>query len=276
MSEWTTFGKSMVEIKRRAFQRSLNVIVKPSGRICVTANRTTSVRRIYRFLREHQEWLDGVLVEYERLRSRYPRKQFCSKERSFLYLGRNRILNYRSSPRKRVFFSVEGSCLNAWVPEVEWLDSHSWGQPQPHMKRPLLKFYESQGRKLLAERLQHWSQRMELSPKKVSYRSQKTRWGSCSIEGHISLNWRLVAAPMEKLEYVIIHELAHLMHHNHSKSFWRLVERHCPDHREHRRWLRDRMHDFDFLAKRSELYEEDEDPEQPRVVQGQRLFPSIY
>jgi predicted metal-dependent hydrolase len=72
----------------------------------------------------------------------------------------------------------------------------------------------------------------------VSVRNQRSRWGSCSAAGRISLNWRLVQMPVPVRDYVLLHELAHLKHPNHSARFWQLVERLCPSYREARAWLR--------------------------------------
>ena len=72
----------------------------------------------------------------------------------------------------------------------------------------------------------------------VTVRAQRTRWGSCSPTGRISLNWRLIQLPPSVSDYILLHELAHLTHLNHSARFWREVERICPWHREARAWLR--------------------------------------
>jgi predicted metal-dependent hydrolase len=82
--------------------------------------------------------------------------------------------------------------------------------------------------------------------KAVTVRAQRTRWGSCSPTGRISLNWRLLQLPPSVSDYVLLHELAHLTHLNHSARFWREVERICPWHREARAWLRGnaRLHAF--------------------------------
>lgn len=74
---------------------------------------------------------------------------------------------------------------------------------------------------------------------RITIRDQKTRWGSCSAKGTLSFNWRLMLAPPAVLDYVVVHELCHLTHMDHSKAFWSLVESICPDYRTHRKWLKD-------------------------------------
>ena len=74
---------------------------------------------------------------------------------------------------------------------------------------------------------------------RITIRDQKTRWGSCSARGTLSFNWRLMLAPPAVLDYVVVHELCHLTHMDHSKAFWALVESVCPDYRVHRKWLKE-------------------------------------
>jgi hypothetical protein len=82
------------------------------------------------------------------------------------------------------------------------------------------------------------AERMGVEPARVQIRAQRTRWGSCSRTGRLSFNWRLVHAPPEVLDYVVVHELAHMVHPNHSQDFWTLVHAHCPGYPAHKRWLR--------------------------------------
>jgi hypothetical protein len=83
-----------------------------------------------------------------------------------------------------------------------------------------------------------WANRMGVRFSAISIRDQKTRWGSCSSRGTLSFNWRLVMAPRVVLEYVVIHELAHLKQPNHSPAFWQIVAQHFPDYKKARAWLR--------------------------------------
>lgn len=79
---------------------------------------------------------------------------------------------------------------------------------------------------------------------RITIRDQKTRWGSCSAKGTLSFNWRLMLAPPEILDYVVIHELCHLTYMDHSAAFWRKVESVCPGYRTARRWLKDHGHEL--------------------------------
>lgn len=82
------------------------------------------------------------------------------------------------------------------------------------------------------------ARRMNAKPKAVSIRDQRTRWGSCSSRGNLAFNWRLVMTPPSVLEYVVVHELAHMFELNHSKNFWDIVARYFPEYQKARSWLR--------------------------------------
>ena len=77
-----------------------------------------------------------------------------------------------------------------------------------------------------------------VSPKSVSIKNYKSRWGSCSSNGELTYNWRIILAPHRIVDYVVVHELCHLLEHNHSPKYWKHVEHYVPNWREHRDWLR--------------------------------------
>ncbi len=84
----------------------------------------------------------------------------------------------------------------------------------------------------------HWARVMQVTPLKIAIREQKTRWGSCSSTGTISYNWQVIMAPAEVMEYLVIHELSHLIEPNHSQQFWRIVKEFDADYVQHRLWLK--------------------------------------
>ena len=90
----------------------------------------------------------------------------------------------------------------------------------------------------IGKRVRHYCEIMGVTVGWVTVKNQKTRWGSCSAKGNVNFNYQLAFLPEELLDYVVIHELAHRRHMDHSKEFWAEVERYCPDYRERREMLK--------------------------------------
>lgn len=100
------------------------------------------------------------------------------------------------------------------------------------------RWYRRAAAREIGPRLDAAAQALGTTYTTLAIRGQRTRWGSCSGRGAMSFNWRLLLAPEPVLDYVVWHEACHLRVMDHSPRFWALVRRHCPDHEEHRRWLR--------------------------------------
>jgi hypothetical protein len=103
----------------------------------------------------------------------------------------------------------------------------------------LRRFVMQKAKRHLTELLLHAASKNGFDVGKISVRLQKTRWGSCSRKGDISLNAKLLFLPRELVDYVLMHELCHTVHHNHSRDFWLLMEKHLPNTHEYRRAIRD-------------------------------------
>lgn len=96
----------------------------------------------------------------------------------------------------------------------------------------LINFYKEKANEILPFVVDDKAELMKLYPSSLKFRNNKTRWGSCSFKNGIILNTNLMKFPIKVIEYVVIHELAHIMHKNHSKQFWSLVEKYCPNYKE--------------------------------------------
>jgi predicted metal-dependent hydrolase len=113
------------------------------------------------------------------------------------------------------------------------------GEPgEDAVREALERWYKRQARAEVAWRLDDATARAGTDYTSLSIRGQRTRWASCSSRGAMSFNWRLLLAPLEILDYVVEHEVAHLEVLGHSRRFWALVARRCPDYKRHERWLR--------------------------------------
>ncbi len=235
--------------KRRVFGRlvssRLKMTVDQKGELQVIAPKQVSTSVIQEFVLASLDWIEKQQARQtarrEALLKSNPPKKFLPGE-FFRFYGIERELVFESSNNAKLRFEIVESYLVAHLP-VPLMDAavdveHSKTLYQS-LKEGLAKFTETEARRHLTERIQFWSEKMKLKVSGVSFRNQKTRWGSCSTAGHISLNWKLVFAPEAVIDYVVIHELAHLVHANHSELFWNLVETFDPEARLHRRWLRD-------------------------------------
>ncbi len=121
---------------------------------------------------------------------------------------------------------------------ADWIERQRARLTQPVVDADERRALRVRARAELPPRLLALARQHDLVVSKVSIRNQRTRWGSCGRDGHISLNWRLLLMPAHVCDYVLVHELMHLRRMDHSPAYWRLVAAACPGHREARGWLR--------------------------------------
>lgn len=105
-------------------------------------------------------------------------------------------------------------------------------------KRDLDKFYKDESKKIIPPLVEKYSLTMNLFPTSIKYRKNKNTWGSCNYKNGLNFNTLLVKFPLEVIEYIVIHELAHIKHKNHSKEFWNLVYYYCQDYKNREKLLR--------------------------------------
>lgn len=173
-------------------------------------------------LSEHTRWVLDRKAKYDSYRDDVPDRRFEPGE-TFPYLGEDYELVVE--PRQKSVVADETIRLRQSAVD------------QSSVKRALRNFYRREAREHLSDRLDHFAEEMSLEYDGLEIRNQRTRWGSCSTNGTISLNWRLLMTPEDVVVYVIIHELAHLREQNHTEAFWSLVAEHDPDYEEHAEWL---------------------------------------
>ncbi len=112
-------------------------------------------------------------------------------------------------------------------------------QPKDAATAALEKRYRDAAKEYIPKRVEYYHAFTGGEYQKITIRDQKTRWGSCSSNGTLSFNYRLMLAPPRVLDYVVVHELCHLTHMNHSTAFWEMVSSILPDYKEHRKWLKE-------------------------------------
>lgn len=206
----------------RAKRRTIALIIERDGTLTVRAPKRVALGDIEKFIHEKTDW---ILRTREKIKStiKIPKKQYADGER-FLFLGNE----------------YELKLVKAQRPALKFADGFTLGvTAQKRGEQTFIRWYKEQALRVFSERVKFYANLHGFSPKQVKVTSAKTRWGSCSSSGTLNFTWRLVMAPLDVIDYVVIHELAHLRVKNHSPKFWRVVAETCPEYKKYRKWLRE-------------------------------------
>lgn len=192
--------------------------------ICVVAPTDEGVNVVSEFVQSKAPWIFRTYQHYLRIKEKIGGE---FQRNMLLFLGN----------RYKILITKDRVCEYAVVSEnLMQITFHV--KDKRSYKRYLHEWYKEQTRKVLEERISVISSRLHLTYKKISVKALSSKWGSCSKNGNLSFNHLLVMLPVKVIEYIIVHELVHLIEFNHSKKFWNHVESAIPDYKEHRNWLR--------------------------------------
>lgn len=211
----------------RTDRRKTATVKVEEGRVSVVVPRSTSTDKVQALVSRKTRWIREKLLLHREHQPPKP-KEHVSGE-CFTYLGRNYRLKVESGPSKSV--KLKGGRLVVQVPP-------SVQKRDQYVQNALTDWYRAHALEKLQEKVERYSKVVRVSPASVGIKTFKARWGSCSTKGNVELNWKVIIAPNRIVDYVVVHELCHLHHHNHSPDFWRCVERVFPDYAESKDWLR--------------------------------------
>jgi len=198
------------QLRRSRRRRTLGLTVTLSE-VRIHAPSWTPRAEIESYVRQQHDWLHRA---WTRMQARTPQVAAASAT-EVRYLGRTLVLDIRAS----LFAEVRrhGDTLRVHAPlEAE-------------VGALVRNWLHAQASRLLAWRLARIARRLGRAPSRFALSNAQTQWGSCTRRGHVRLNWRLVQAPLTLIDYVAAHELAHLIHLDHSPRFWAQVAELCPD-----------------------------------------------
>lgn len=245
--ETFTFSKWNVEVHRRSFRRSLSIQLYPDKPIKVIAAQGVSQKFILDFLLAKETWIERTFQKFSVERKKFPDKKIRATER-FPFLGVAKGLKIVITLNKKSFVSVTEEHLLLHIPRDQW-SAEALSEEHPGALQELRHFYKREATSFLTERVEFWANQMGLFPQQLKFREPKTRWGSCSSQKCINLNWRLIVFKPEIIDYVVVHELAHLQHMNHSEKFWDLVARYVSNYKELSRQLKESQSMVEFLSE---------------------------
>lgn len=230
-------GRSLADLpyvlRRSARARQLRLLVKPSG-IELVVPVDTPEKAALLFLMQHRDWAERKLVEIrERLAQKSPAvRPLLANGCRVPFQGEETLLQVQSSGSRTLISRRQDGTFDIRVRA---------GSPEEedHQVRAALFAWVKHWLKAEAGRVaQAYAPTSGLQPRTIRIKQMKTRWGSCGPHHDINLNWLLAFAPPPVLEYVIVHELCHIRHRNHSADFWALVGRYLPEWRARQNWLK--------------------------------------
>jgi len=217
------FGQTLIEYSLRFSERKhLAIHVHPDLRVEVDAPLDSELAQIEQKLHKRAAWIVKQQRELARYAYDLPPREYVSGE-TYRYLGRQYRLKVHQIEEKPEQVRLDRGMLNVYIADRS---------QREHVRELLQSWFRSHAQRVYAERLQLWLpafQRQQLPQPQLVVRRMKSRWGSCTAAGKITLNLKLIHTPKPCIDYIIVHELCHLVHPNHSPAFYKLLQRVMPN-----------------------------------------------
>lgn len=209
-------------------RKTIGITVEPPDRVTVFVSPRLKPDTIIDRVASKGNWIVNKLEEFKDVPAVPVKKEFSNGE-LFMYLGKEYPLQLAISPElSKPVIELEVDKLQIISPilEEEFLRAH------------LEKWYRKRAGEEFNKRVAFYQPIINCQPQKITIKAQKKRWGSCSSKGNLNFNWRVIMAPEMVVDYLVVHEMCHLVHLNHSRDFWHLVATIIPDYKERRNWLK--------------------------------------
>lgn len=211
-----------------AKRKTLSLEVLPNGNLQLKVPRKLSQSELENIIHKHRRWIQKRKLNFKE--NNYTPKNFNEGEEIIL-LGQKFTLKFQNGVK---------------YPKIEEHSIIIDNTFYSDLKSFFVYWYRNFALDFFKKRAAIYSQKMGLKYNAIKVSNAQTRWGSCSSLGNINLSWRLIMADIKVIDYVVIHELAHLAQPNHSPKFWAIVEKIQPEYKTHRKWLKEKGHILNF------------------------------
>lgn len=224
--ELYTFNYKILRKKRK----TIGIKITNKGEVIITSPFGISEETIENIVKKKSSWILGKLNIIKSEMSQ--KKTFLENGYKLLYLGIQLKLELICKKQDNCDFFIDNGSFKVYFDDNIGLDENA-------IKNHIINIYKKQAEKILIERTKVYSKLINAYPLKITIKSQKTLWGSCSSKKNINYNYKIIMAPMEIVDYIVVHELCHLIHMNHSRQYWNTVQSILPDYKIRRQWLKD-------------------------------------
>lgn len=218
-------------IKKSVRAKHIRITVAKDG-VVITVPAFLSEKKAISFVEQKKEWIAQKVDNLGGFTSERNTLQFTDGE-ELPFQGEKFKLRVVESDRKRTSVQLKGDCFWVHINRGITADFRT-----TEIKRRLEQLYKDLAREAVIERVDFFKLQLGVDYNQIRFKEQKSRWGSCSKKCNLNFNWKLVMAPPDVIDYVVVHELCHLLHMNHSQDFWQCVEGILPNYRDSRLWLK--------------------------------------
>lgn len=214
------------DVKRSTRRKTISIKIEDSN-ACLYLPFTLKIEKILPLLNSKKKWIQSKILEQSK-REQAIKRQFINGD-TVPFLGRQVIIKNQKSKGKSIFLMEETLFLS-----LPGLFSN-----REFKIKMIQNWYRKQALDYITERVIYWKTKIGVDIKAITVRAYKSRWGSCDNKGNVKFNWKLIMTPEFVIEYVVVHELCHRVHMNHSIHFWELVRLHFPETASAKNWLKE-------------------------------------
>ncbi|MCD4652739.1 M48 family metallopeptidase [bacterium] len=211
----------------RSNRKTISIYIERDGSITIRVPESFVREDVEKIIEGKRYWIYKSLAEWRELNATRVQRQFVSGE-GFLYLGRSYRLKLVRDQKQSLVLK-QGYFL---------MPSDNTGSPASNPDDMFKEFYRERGKIKIPERVSYYEGKMGVYPQDVRVMELKNRWASCTSKGRLNFHWKCMMAPVIILDYIVVHEMTHLIHSNHTEVFWNEVDKVLPDYRERKKWLR--------------------------------------
>ena len=222
---------------KRSNRKSMGISIERDGAVIVKVPHQAELNNIEKFISEKKIWIHQKLAKKKVLNREKPKREFVNGQ-GFLYLGKSYRLKFIDDAGIK---PPKAAPLRLWRGYFELAESE-----RATARERFISWYKKQIKKQLKTRMPRYDKRIGVTVKNIRILDLGHRWASCGRNGIINFNWRSVMAPIWVFDYILVHEMVHLIERAHSDRFWRLVARVMPDYEEHALWLNENGADLDL------------------------------
>ncbi len=217
-------------ILKQTKRKTVALLINKDGDLIVKAPLNVSEKEIDEIIGRKRKWIEEKQKFINDRKNLYKEHQFLQGEK-FLYLGQKYLLQY-SNDIKNIVLKENTIYISSFIDDK---------------KTEMIKWYKKAAQVILKERVSYYEKITGVYIKSMKITSARRQWGSCSRGGTINFSWRLVMCPVEAIDYVVLHEIVHILHPNHSKIFYSCLEKYMPNYKKFKQWLIDNQQIMDII-----------------------------